>query len=74
MTRGYERILLNIKYLGNVTKGINQSNVHDNYILQLSKIKEKKMGKKKKKRKHLIILALYNPDTYKNSGPSSAQQ
>lgn len=70
MTRGYERILLNIKYLGNVTKGINQSNLHDNYILQLSKIKEKKM---EKKRKHLIILALYNPDTYKNSGPSSAQ-
>lgn len=50
MTRGYERILLNIKYLGNVTKGINQSNLHDNYILQLSKIKEKKMGKKKKKK------------------------
>lgn len=72
MTRGYERILLNIKYLGNVTKGINHSNLHDNYILQLSKIKEKKMGKKKK-RKHLIILALYNPDTYKNSGASSAQ-
>lgn len=50
MTRGYERILLNIKYLGNVTKGINHSNLHDNYILQLSKIKEKKMGEKKKKK------------------------
>lgn len=35
MTKGYERILLNIKYLGNVTKGINYRNLHDNYILQL---------------------------------------